>query len=65
MAIARVTPELRGYNSVYIVGELKKLTGRAYGYNAQKWNKWWEAAKTSWQIPEDFLKPWDEQQDPY
>lgn len=65
LAIARVSPELRGYNSGLVVGELKKLTGRSYGYNGQEWNNWWESAKTSWQIPEHFLKPWDEQKDVY
>lgn len=65
LAIARVSPELRGYNSGFVVGELKKVTGRSYGYNGQKWHTWWESAKTSWQIPEHFLKPWDEQKDLY
>ncbi len=65
LAIARVSPELRRYNSGFVVGELKKVTGRSYGYNGQKWNKWWESAKASWQIPEHFRKPWDEQKHLY
>jgi len=65
LAIARVSPELKGYNSGFVIGELKKVTGNSYGYDGQKWKNWWESAKTSWQIPEQFLKPWDEQKDMY
>lgn len=65
LAIARVSPELEKYNSGFVVGELRKVTGRSYGYNGQKWKNWWESAKTSWQIPAQFLKPWDEQKDLY
>jgi len=65
LAIARVSPKLRGYNSGFVVRELKKVTGRSYGYNGEKWKNWWESAKASWQIPEQFLKPWDEQTDLY
>lgn len=63
LAIARVSPDLKGYNSGFVVGELKKVTGRSYGYDGQAWKNWWESVKTNWQIPDRFLKPWDEQID--
>jgi hypothetical protein len=65
LAIARVSPDLQGYNGGFVVGELKKVTGRSHGYDGQAWKSWWESAKSSWQIPEQFLKPWDEQRDMY
>jgi hypothetical protein len=65
LAIARVSPELKDYNSGFVVGELKKVTGRSYGYDGKAWQRWWDSAKTGWQIPGQFLKPWDEQKDLY
>ena len=61
LAIARVTPEIREYNSGLVVRELKKVTGKSYGYNRASWEEWWDSVKTTWQIPEEFTKPWDEQ----
>lgn len=61
LAIARVSPEIKGYNSGFLVGELKKVTGKNYGYDRKEWEKWWEKAKSDWQVPEKFLKPWDKQ----
>jgi hypothetical protein len=63
LAIARVSPDLKDYNSGFVVVELKKVTSRSYGYDREAWKKWWDSAKNTWQIPEQFLKPWDEQKD--
>lgn len=65
LAIARVSPGLRGYNSGFVVDELKKVTGKSFGYDGGEWKNWWESAKDFWQIPEEFLKPWDEQKELY
>jgi hypothetical protein len=65
LTIARVSPDLKGYNSGFVVGELKKVTGKSYGYDRQAWQNWWESTKASWQIPDQFLKPWDEQRHMY
>lgn len=61
LAIARVSPELKGYNSGFVVRELERVTGRSYGYDPKAWNRWWQSAKVTWRIPQEFLKPWDEQ----
>ena len=65
LAIARVTPELKKMNSGYVVQELKKVTGKSYGFNQAGWQKWWDSVETKWQIPKDFMKPWDEQKKMY
>ena len=65
LAIARVTPELSGHNSGFVVDELKKVTGKSYGYDRSRWEKWWKSAESKWQIPDKFTKPWDEQEDMY
>jgi len=65
LAIARISPDLKGYNSGWIVGELKRVTGTSYGYDAEAWNRWWNSTKATWQIPEQFLAPWDEQDPVY
>ena len=65
LTIARVSPDLKGYNSGFVVGELKKVTGRSYGYDGEAWKNWWDSANSTWQIPEEFLKPWDEQKRTY
>ena len=65
LAIARVSPELRRHNSGFVVEELKRVTGKSYEYNRRKWQEWWESAKGTWQIPEEFQQPWDEQEHSY
>lgn len=62
LTIARVTPEIRGKNSGFVVRELKKVTGKSYGYDPARWKKWWASVQDKWQIPEKFTKPWDEQE---
>ena len=65
LAIARVTPEIKDKNTGFIVRELKKVTGKSYGYDHDKWQKWWDSVRDKWQIPEEFTKPWDEQEEMY
>ena len=65
LAIARVTPKIKLKNSGYVVRELKKVTGKSYGYNQAEWQRWWDSVETKWQIPKDFKKPWDEQEKMY
>lgn len=65
LAIARISPEIKNKNSGFVVNELKKVTGKSYGYDRTKWEKWWGKAKEEWQIPEKFTKPWDEQAEMY
>jgi hypothetical protein len=61
LAIARVEPQLKDYNSGYIVKELERVTGRNYGFNQRGWTSWWQCAGRGWQIPDKFQKPYDEQ----
>ena len=65
LAIARVTPEIEDKNSGFVVSELKKVTGKSYGYNQARWQEWWTSVQDKWQIPEQFTKPWDEQEQMY
>jgi hypothetical protein len=65
LAIARVSPAEEQYNSGYVVKELQKVTHKRYGFDSAVWEKWWESTKTTWQIPDEFLKPWDEQKRVY
>ncbi len=65
LAIARVSPELKRYNSGFVVEELTKVTGKSYGYNRKKWEKWWASVEGCWHIPEEFEQPWDEQEHSY
>ena len=65
LAIARMTPDIKDKNSGFVVRELKRVTGKSYGYDQAKWRKWWESAQSTWQIPKEFTKPWDEQEEMY
>lgn len=65
LAIARVTPEIQGSNSGFIVGELEKVTGQSCGDDPAQWEKWWSSVQETWQIPDEFTKPWDEQERMY
>ncbi|MFA6545830.1 MAG: HEAT repeat domain-containing protein [Limisphaerales bacterium] len=64
-AIDRISPEIKSLNSGAIVTELKKVTGKSFGYNREAWQKWWNSAEPQWEIPKDFLVPWDEQKPVY
>jgi hypothetical protein len=61
LAIARVAPEIKGYNSGFLVYELKLVTGQQHGFDRAAWEKWWASAKATWKIPKEFQKPFDEQ----
>jgi len=65
LAISRVSPELKNYNSGFVVKELKKVTRKSYGYDREDWQRWWNSVKEGWQIPEEFRKSWDEQKHRY
>ncbi len=65
LAIARITPAIKNYNSGFIVKKLKKVTGRNFGYKREAWQEWWNSVKDKWEIPHKFLKPYDEQKKRY
>ncbi len=65
LAIARVGPELRGYNRGGVVMELEKVTGQHFGYDRQLWSVWWNSVKPGWSIPDAFKKRFDEQPPAY
>lgn len=65
LAIARLTPEIKDKNTGFIVRELKKVTGKSYGYDQARWQKWWDSVQDKWKIPDQFTKPWDQQKTMY
>lgn len=65
LAIARVTPEIKNYNSGFVVKELSMVTGKDFGYNREQWQSWWKSNEQSWTIPSEYRKPYDEQRKLY
>jgi hypothetical protein len=65
LAIDRVSPDIKMQNSGFVLGELKKVTGKSFGDDRDAWRNWWDSVKTTWEIPGDYLKPWDEQKPVY
>lgn len=65
LAIARITPDIKNYNSGFIVKELAKVTGKDFGYNRDRWQSWWQSNEQSWTIPAEFRKPYDDQRKTY
>lgn len=59
LAIARVSPDIREYNSGFVVKELETVTGKRFGFSQTAWAKWWESVEQTWQIPPKFLEPFD------
>ncbi|GEM_PF-2610355 len=55
LAIARVTPDIEGYNAGFIVDELKTVTGKNFGYDRQAWLRWWKSVEGKWEVPKKFL----------
>ena len=43
LAIERVSPELQGYNSGFLVEELEDATGQRFGYDRDAWRRWWHS----------------------
>jgi hypothetical protein len=65
LAIARITPDIKNYNSGFIVMELTKVTGKDFGYNRDLWQSWWQSNEYSWTIPKEYRKSYDEQRKTY
>lgn len=65
LSINRITPEIKHYNSGFVVKELTKVTGQRYDYDRQKWMDWWNSAKQNWIIPKEFTRDWDKQEHDY
>jgi hypothetical protein len=65
LVIDRISPDIKDKNSGFVVSELKKVTGKSYGFDQDAWKKWWSSVETTWEIPTDFLKPWDKQKPVY
>jgi hypothetical protein len=65
LAIGRVSKDLEGKNSGFLIDELEKVTGKKHGYNKETWVTWWESEGEAWQIPKKFLVKWDEQPKQY
>ena len=65
LAINRITPDIKRYNSGFVVKELTKVTGQRYDYDRQKWINWWNSVKQNWTIPKEFTRDWDKQEHDY
>jgi len=65
LAIGRVSKDLEGKKSRFLIIELEKVTGKKHGYNKEKWEAWWRSDGADWQIPKKFLVEWDEQPKQY
>lgn len=65
LAINRITPDIKGYNSGFVVEELMKVTCKHYSYDRRKWVNWWNSAKQNWAIPKEFTRDWDKQEHDY
>ena len=62
LAIARINPEHRkSYNMRRLGNELNWGAGKSYGFNREKWQRWWRAVEETWQVSEAVQKPWEEQ----
>ena len=61
LAIARVSPDIKGYNSGFVVKELETVTGQQFGFSQTAWAKWWDSVDQAWHIPPKFLEPFDRQ----
>lgn len=55
LAIKRINPGIKNYNSGFVVDKLCKVTGKNYGYDGNKWNNWWAENKNNWSIPREFI----------
>lgn len=48
LAIERISPEIKGKNSDFLVNELEAVTGKNFGSDQARWKEWWatQAAST-------------------
>lgn len=53
LAIERISPEIQGKNSGFLVNELEALTGKNFGSDQARWKEWWatQAASTKLNRP--------------
>jgi hypothetical protein len=51
LGIERLDPAERGDNSCFLVRDLQRVTGKHFGFNRSRWEKWWSAVKDTWALP--------------
>jgi len=51
LAIERISPKIRDFNSGFIVDELEEVTGKSFGYDQDRWMRWWQEVKDTWKLP--------------
>lgn len=56
LAIARISPDIQGNSAGFVVQDLSLVTGRNFGFDRQKWERWWQKSKDHWRIPERMRK---------
>lgn len=47
LAIERISPEIKGMGSGYLVRELENATGKSYGFDQARWKEWWTTQTNS------------------
>lgn len=52
LSIDRISPDLKGRNSGYIVDELQEITHQNFGYDGRRWRLWWEAEGRTRALPD-------------
>ncbi|MGK7888157.1 MAG: HEAT repeat domain-containing protein [Leptolyngbyaceae cyanobacterium] len=62
MAIAQINRQHHQSQTMKrLITELQWVTGQSYHYNQAKWQRWWQSVEETWQVPEAFQHPWDDQ----
>jgi hypothetical protein len=62
LAIERISKEIEGKNSGFVIDELQLVTGKWWnGRKKEDWQIWWKKNSDKWSIPEKFLADWDKQ----
>lgn len=41
LAISRISPDIEGKNSGFVIDELEKFTGKSFGKDKVAWERWW------------------------
>lgn len=49
LAINRITPEIRGKNSEFLIPKLEEVTGQKFGFDQNRWKKWWTSNKNQFE----------------